>query len=487
MTAKLLLKPHRRQFVLGTKPLFPRPDWQNHQLQPNCWLSYCPDLRINWSQDLNGVEWGLLGLAVETTAQITPERLIPQLSTAAVKQRYYAWAGRWLLIGDNEIHLDANGLLGCFYGTDASGGIWLSSSLALLAQIIQSEPREPRQLVYGQGISWYTPPHTGFSGVERLLPSQIFHLARGQVLPRPLLSAIEPHRPYEITLKTIKEALVTTLYNLGQLQQPVWLGLTAGYDSRLMLAIAKEAKLKFTTFTRIAERMSLADRLLPPKLAQKCRVIHRFLRHRPSLEQQARRALVYEHARHNVSAGDAEPFIMGVRDSLRGISFGGHGFAIASGFHTLRQLPGSFDTPQIGAEQIAQLFDEPLDSSAVAGLVDWLTWIERYPQPHLDWRDRFFLEQRQGGWLSSKEQVYDLSNLTRFPVLNAARTYALLLSIPEEQRLNSLIQVALLKQLQPQLLEYPFNPDYGHFSRWERWQLKLTNKLATYKAIFSTR
>ena len=337
--------------------------------------------------------------------------------------------------------------------------------------------KDERNLVYGRGISWYTPPYSGYLPIKRLLASQVINITTGKISPRPLMPEIDLDRDYETSLDLITNALVTALQNLGQLKQPIWLGLTAGYDSRLMLAIAIAAKIEFTTFTRIAGRMSLADFILPPKLAKECHVTHIYLQNKPPKEQELRRNLVKQHSGNNVSEGDAEPFIMGVRDSLKGISFGGHGFAIASGFHTLRQLPPNFDSPQVGAVQIAKLFNESLQSSAVGGMTAWLTWVQQHPQENLDWRDRFFLEQRQAGWLSSKEQVYDLSDLVRFPILNAARTYSLLLSIPEAQRLDSLVQVAILKQLNCDLASYPFNLNQDSFDYWSKFRFKLRNRL----------
>lgn len=461
-----LPKPHRRQFVIGSSAYLPNENWQSDRLSENKWLSYCQDLRICRATDLDGVEWTLLGMAIETTAKIEPQEAIAKLSTTEVSDRYSSWAGRWLLIGNCQIHLDANGLLGCFYG-ESAGDLWLSSSPVLLAQILDTDLKDDRDLVYGRGMAWYTPPRSGFQQIKRLLASQKINLITGEISPRPLMRKIARDRSYEETITLVEDALVTALQNLGRQQQPLYLGLTGGYDSRLMLAIAVKAGIDFTTFTRVAERMSVADRILPPKLARQCGIPHVFLRNKPPQEQQQRRQLVRQHAGNNVSNGDAEPFVMGVRDKLRGISFGGHGFAIASGFHTLRQLPATF-TPDRSAVQIAQLFGEPADSSAVTGIKEWLFWVQQHPQPHLDWRDRFFLEQRQAGWLSSKEQVYDLTDLTRFPILNASRTYSLLLSIPEAKRLGSLVQVALLERLAPQLCRYPFNPADEQFNRWLR-------------------
>ncbi|MGF1478672.1 MAG: hypothetical protein ACFB4I_04200 [Cyanophyceae cyanobacterium] len=472
MNSNHLPKPHRRQFIIGPSPLSIHENWQYRSLN-NGWISYCPELRISWSKDRNGIEWGLIGLAVETRSAIDPKEQISQATTAQVIHRYASWAGRWLLVGNREIHLDANGLLGCFYGMQSAD--WVSSSPALISQALKTAAKDERCLKYGQGISWYTPPYSGFKQINRLLPSQILNFTTGEISPRPLMPKIDQSNVKQ-TITLVKETLVTALQNLGTQQQPLWLGLTAGYDSRLMLAIARQANIKFTTFTRVAERMSVADRILPPKLAKQCQVPHLFLRHKPPPEQLARKQLVQQHCASHVSPGDAEPFVMRVREGLAGISFGGHGWAIASGFHTLRQLPKNFASPHEGALQIAKLFNEPAHSSAVAGMMTWLTWVQSHPQPDLDWRDRFFLEQRQAGWLSSKEQVYDLTSLTRFPILNAARTYALLLSIPEAQRLGSLVQIALLEQLAPELLTYPFNPPDDSFPRWLKVAVKMRDR-----------
>ena len=47
------------------------------------------------------------------------------------------------------------------------------------------------------------------------------------------------------------------------------------------------------------------------------------------------------------------------------------------------------------AQAIAMVCGEPLTSSALAGLEDWLRWVRATPIASLDWRDRMFIEQRQ--------------------------------------------------------------------------------------------
>jgi hypothetical protein len=207
--------------------------------------------------------------------------------------------------------------------------------------------------------------------------------------------------------------------------------------------------------------MSAADRFLPPELARSSGFEHVFVR--PSQTETIRRDLILAHCAGHVSDGDAEPFLLGVRDCLDGISLGGHGFAISSGFLDRRLLPGAFDNPDACAQRLARIFGEPANSSGTAGMREWLDWAQRHPEERLNWRDRFFIEQRQAGWLSSKEQLYDMGDLERFHILNASRTSALLLGIPEPQRHGSLIQKELIGRIAPDLLQYPFNPPDRYF------------------------
>ncbi len=456
---------HRRQFVIGSQQFLLNKSWKSCQLDESTWFSYCRDLRVTQTKDSSDRNWHILGLAIETLGEkLSPENEIAKTQTEQVPNLYSSWAGRWILVGNRQIHLDASGLLGCFYGKDVNGQIWASSSPALLTQILfpnQAPTIDSRRLSYEVGISWYTPPRSRFEGISRLLPSQVLDLELGRVRPRPLMPKICLERDYDEIIRQIQQILVTSLQRLAKISPELWLGLTAGYDSRLMLALSKVAQIQVNPFTRITARMSIADKLLPPQLADACGYCHRFLHRKERFPE--RQALVDDHSGEHISAGDAEPFICGDRDNLKGIGFGGHGFAVASGFAQLYKLPETLDNAGKGAKEIANLFQELLDSSATAGLQEWLMWILAHPEPHLNWRDRFFIEQRQAGWLSSKEQVYDLVDLVRFPILNCALLNSLLLSIPVEQRLNSQIQTALLDRISPNLMSYPFNPSDSSF------------------------
>ena len=458
---------HRRQFVIGPEKFIINETWKTYQLNHSIWLSCCPDLQVTTAKDNNGRDWHILGLAIESLqGKASPEEQIKQTNSDQVPDLYSTWVGRWILVGDGKLHLDASGLLGCFYGKDSEGEIWVSSSVALLTQILFTNKTpvvDSRELKHEVGISWYTPPYSRFEGISQLLPSQLLDLRSRRIQSRVLMPEIFLKRDYEDILEQIQQVLVITLQKLAKITPNLWLGLTAGYDSRLILALSRIAGIEVQPFTRIASRMSIADMIIPPKLAKDCGYTHIFMRNSQRKDYAERNKLAKEHTAGHVSQGDAQPFISGVRDSLKGISFGGHGFAVAKSF--VPTLPKILPNPEIGAVMIAELFQEPKNSTATAGLKEWLKWVVENPQENLNWRDRFYIEQRQAGWLSCKEQLYDLNDFFRFPILNSAYLYSLFLSINEDKRFASKIQIDLINKIAPQLNQYPFNPPESYFNR----------------------
>jgi hypothetical protein len=273
----------------------------------------------------------------------------------------------------------------------------------------------------------------------------------------------------EEAIAALADALTTALRRLPQQDgAPPWLGLTAGYDSRLMLAIATAAGVPVRPYTRVSARMSVADRVLPPQLARAAGYGHTLVHAMAEPDPAARAALIAEHSGGSVSDGDAEHLRRGVRDGMTGLSFGGHGFSAFSGFGWTTGLTFAVGSAADGASRLVAAFGEPAGGSAERGLRAWLDWaIGTAPEPEgMDWRDRFFLEQRMAGWLAAKEQLYDAGTLERFPVLNAARTYALgLRGLPEQARRGGRLQAELTRLLCPALADFPWNPPGRYFLR----------------------
>ena len=469
------VRAHRRQFVLAPAPVRPAPDWVAEEIAPGLVLSRCPELRVRRATDASGASWTLLGWALPTReGDADPPDDLAGLPTEAVAARTAAWAGRWALIGAGRVLPDAGALLGCLYGRSSDGALLVTSSPALGRRLRMAAPRpvaDPRRLVHERGVSWFPPPRTCFEGLSRLLPSQALDLVTGEPLPHAALPPIEPAGDLGLVVGRVAAMLSAALARLGALGDPVWLGLTAGGDSRAVLALAARVGADLRPHTRITPRMSVADRVMPPTLARAAGYGHEAHRDRPSGASRA--AMLEAHAAGSVSEGDARPFLAGSRDDLAGVLVGGHGFEVATGFSDWRALPAEVPEPEAGGRAIARFLGEPEGSRAEAGLAAWLDWVRRTPVPHLDWRDRMYLEQRHAGWLAAKEQVYDMQDVARVPLLNAGAVYAAMLSLPEGYRTAGRLQGDLVRLGAPALAAFPVNPPDARFLlRRPAWVLR---------------
>ncbi len=94
---------------------------------------------------------------------------------------------------------------------------------------------------------------------------------------------------------------------------------------------------------------------------------------------------------------------------------------------------------------------------------EWANWVQKNPVPNLDWRDRFYIEQRVAGWLSAIEQSLDLTGSERFYMANCHHILSLFISIPDEKRRTFQLYNDLIETLHPVLLKFPFNPKNSPF------------------------
>lgn len=463
-----VVKLHRRQYVLGPAPYEGGEDWVSRSVGDGIHLSCCPELR-NFSQlDRDGRQWTLLGLAVDGRFDHpSPGESIAGSPTSAIASQSEHWSGRWLLVGPETIVSDASGLLGCLFGADAQGTIWVSGSPAILAERLDLAKRGHvgRSLYFEQGISWFPPPSTRYREIRRLLPSQALDPRTGQVGPRDFLPRIDSNRSTEAILHELEQTLTTIVRRVADLPSPIWLGLTSGYDSRVTLSLAAAAGVSLETFTRASPRMSLADRLLPPRLARACGFPHHY-EYAPDAAPEGRLELIEAQTGRHVSTGDAEHIRRGVRDAMTGIMLGGHGWALANGWAGMHALSDESKNSEESAATVSDFLLEPKSSPARAELREWFDWVDQTPQPGLHWQDRFFLEQRQTGWLGAKEQLHDVARLERMPIMNTLRVHSLLLSVNRNARLHRTLQLELIRRTQPELLEFPFNPgDWRYIHR----------------------
>jgi hypothetical protein len=199
--------------------------------------------------------------------------------------------------------------------------------------------------------------------------------------------------------------------------------------------------------------MKLADRKLPTSLARLADVEHVTVSPGRRSDPE-KRELFDRHSSHCFKGRDTDYYPQNYWKfcSQGDVILKAHCFEIARCFFW-KKLP--FESlPDAG--MIAWSFGEDSET-LVRALREWTTWIERNPIENLDWRDRFYYEQRLAGWCSAHMQSNDLVGTEVLVPTNAHSILSLLLSVGLEKRRAGEHQLDLIRRMSPQLLELPVN------------------------------
>lgn len=425
--------------------------------------------------DQSGRPWTLLGHAFQTEQDAPDPVEALGLHRGDVEDMTRTWTGRWVLVGGEELWTDLSTLMGCLYRTIEDGdtaGIWMSSSLALLAALPGSPaPGQPEQhFGWSVGVDWNPPPLSRYPGIRRGLASQVLDFSDGKMTTRHRRLPLSMGGPgntstdLETLLDTVEMRLVTAMKNIAKTSTaPLWLALTAGGDSRLLLAAAYAAGIDVETFTQELPfhrwGQGLADRRLPPVLAKELGYEHHFLARHP--EDARLLELWDEHTTGEHMHGDRDFFSRRQWEPIpTGTTVIRAGVFEAAECDFWKLIPPTQDP----AEQLQAVMDyadrqgRPLTDHQVAGISEWIEWIHQHPDPDADWRDLLLLEQWAAAWLGPVEQGLDCTGLRSIHPGNCWTLLQELMSFDLEMRSNVGHHRLLIERMAPQLLKYPINP-----------------------------
>jgi hypothetical protein len=484
---------HDRQFCFAPRST-PTPDatWPETPFPGGMALRRSPDLPVVHARTTDGEPVALVGDAYQSAAgEPSPRDCIAASRLDDLPRRYASWTGRWALLSAREVHLDAAGLLSVFYPDPERrrGRMVVSSSPSLLHAALDPEPSDELadELVYEVGLDFYVGPRTRSPLVRRLSPSQILRIdpaaGRCEPIPRPILRSIDPDADYARLRERILDNLTRTAAAAGRGKSAIFLPLTAGYDSRLLLAVALKAGLAFETYTMLyGSDETKPDFEIARRLARLAGVRHVLLR--PRDEDPALSALWRSHTLGHAEGADRSFMSRGQWSAFPkgALILRGGGFEVGRCFyhHVLpASAGGSFEAL---VEQIrSRMIPWPLrrrQKTTLRGLRLWAAQARAAEGGAADLRDVFYLEQRLGAWLSSVEQGLDLTGTERLHLSNSDDLFSLLLSLPIETRRASRHHVDMVRDVFPPLAEIPFNPAQERRSRLSRKSARLRRHAA---------
>jgi hypothetical protein len=459
------------QFLLGPAFAEHLAGWQRLAVAGELKLTAHPDLAC--TQASAGTrELTLLGHMLDPRAPAAGNADILRTLLAAFTDRASLigatdrFGGRWVLIAadgrDRFLFHDALGLRQAFY-TDptVTGGVWVVSQPGLAGEMLELEPDEQAERFVDSPAVRRTPefrwPASGtpLRGLRHLLPNRWLDLrsAREQ--------RYWPVRPLErLTPEAAIERLLVLLP--GQLRAAaarfdLALGLTAGLDSRMVLAAAREVVDRIAIVTLRQGKMpdEHPDIETPARLLARLGLTHHVIRANSTMTADfSQRYKRNVHLAHDHYGHDAEALLKHFGRTRAVLT----GSGAEVGRCPFRQkLPHAAHirfTPRL----LAWLEFGVVEPFAVARLGQWL--VEAQAQRHVKLLDLLEWEQDYGNWLAMTQLEFDIAWRDSFTPFNCRELLATVLAVPERYRREPDYRMfrEFIRRAWPELLSEPINP-----------------------------
>lgn len=343
------------------------------------------------------------------------------------------------------------------YETEAGVARWISNSAELLRELRATSELEPSVLASVLGGGWSLGGDPVWSGVRRV--------GAGFAAERiaPLVGA-------GFDAERAAALLTAALRALADWPgRPNFVPVTAGRDSRLVLAAALSAGVDFTATTGGTD--DAPDVRAGRRLAELAGVAHELIAGDPhgSVWSDWRRAAGVLALTESGTAtlADAEGFPLGARDGPLPIWHSGQGGEIARAYY------GSGEGQDAGGltELLARSFlgrrpgrEDVLSDEGRALVRDQIgAWVGEQLAAGIapvDVPDMFYLQRRMGTWAGPTHGAVELIRDTTSP-LWSARLLPDLLGLPAADRARQLFHARVLERLAPQLVDVPFERPAG--------------------------
>lgn len=391
--------------------------------------------------------------------------------------QFHCSAGTWNLSRDTHIPSDYGDLCGRFVVLEeTSNGEQITSDPAGLLPVIFDEERGVfastpavvsryrtieedvrirREAERPDGRIWYPFGLVPFRGIRRILPGRTVS-STGDPICRPGYAAGQPagaETPEQLTKSIMRRVSshVAAVAAGGQLTSH----LTAGYDSRMVLAACLYAGLLPDLVTIVGtDRGSRLDASIAGRLAELVGADHRTIRFAPPSQEEM--AEWMERTSHCVR-DSVTSLCRTVRENDDGrFSLTGTCGEVGRGFYWQRR-----DLTREGFEPDELVVRMGFRPSP--GLLRRARhWLDRFPPTAAATRilDEAYIDHRLGGWAGPTVFGHDIEKPTLSP-FNGARVFEQMMALPADYRLDRSFVRDFVSLGSPRLLELPFNRATG--------------------------
>lgn len=452
-----------RSFVISAQPV---PKMNSVQLYNKMILSWYDGLSVTCSDDRRFV---LIGECWSITEGEVPARFIagtPELDTEMILEHENRWCGRYVLILEDSIYMDASGTMSVFYH-DA----YISNSLNMLRELLGYELKQEK-LYDGLSPDFVPGPGTQYDGVKRLMPSQVYDYMSKSVASRALL----PEYPIEFgsdeeRMRVFTEEFAQGLKNLDKHFEgkTKLITCTGGRDSRVVLAVSEFAGLDYDTMTLEHDDIGNGDIEIPRQLSKALNRKHYYIKRDKKNLRRSRYDRFDRHICNYEKGPDRDFYAYGQFEELRK--------AVGSDIVLLRGSVWGIATDYY-SKYISELRYDVLlglfplirhNPTYQASVKEWLDYVaDDTENPMINPAERVFWELREGCWLSTIEETFDIyEGIASVQPINCRRLISLLLGFDVNDRKKKHHEEKITSFAAPQLRDIPYDyqQDSGGVSR----------------------
>jgi len=462
---------YHNQFILGPFFIDTLSSWKKIKINSSVRLTVHPDLNTYQAKH-QGKAITFLGFILDPdNLQASDSDIINSLIHKLSNcdnffEHTYKFGGRWILIVNDgkEIRVfnDAAGLRQVFYTeTRYIKDLWCASQPGIIAELLNLQMDKDAvdfinsyEFRTNKEFRWpgYSSP---YKEIKHLLPNHYLNLETGcrkRYWPnKPLdeLSFNEALEKIPITL----QALMKSASNRFDLA----LSLTAGLDSRLVLAASKEIrdKISYMTVRQIDKPENYIDITIPSMLLSKLGLKHDIVKSTFIINDEFIKIFKKNvPLAHYIYAPDAQAILDYYFQ--RKVAVTGSVSEIAR--CSFRSQLKKSEKEKVTAYDLSRLQRMGKNQFAINCFENWLSGLGEIHNLHI--LDMFEWEQGHGNWLAMCQLEFDLAWKDTFTPFNCRNLLITMLSVKEKYRKPPKYELfeRLILDLWPEILSVPINP-----------------------------
>lgn len=464
---------HRRQFILSPKDIPYLNTWQKEKLSNGYTIAVHPDLEF---QRIENTKFTiiLLGYIIDPyNPQLNNYEVLECIAETSkdiddIPKATLNFGGRYalLLVKEKEMRIyhDAAGLRSVFYCI-IDDQVWCASQVSLLAEVnnqkidqtLKDELREI-QSFKNESEFWYPGSLTAYKEIKQLLPNHYLNVMTGNMLrywPSEYLAALHKNKGVDIVSTILSGMLIAASQRFK-----IGFAITAGLDSRMVLAASKpiKHKLRYITHTYPGCLADHDDIVIPSRLLPEFNLNHEIINFSPKIEfdfsQIFNKNIPQFRQEKKRNAFTFYKYFKELNEEL--VIMNGVCGEIGRNFYNIPSFL------QLNSKVLSILTGMRNNERAMSEFSIWLEGVN-YSQ-RLGYRllDLFYWEQRIGKWASQSFNEYDIT-CESFSPFNCRALINTMLCVKKSLRDPPLykFQKSIIEKLWPELLKVEINPPHG--------------------------